>query len=488
MATVIAVVNYKGGVGKTTISCEVAVMIGILQNKRACVVDTDPSQNAARFVRGDSPRKPTGGLSDFMLGRVELKDAVEEGVLCDVLPADEDLELLPQRTDRQREISDGLISLRESSLYDYFVIDTPGYDIIQVEAAIRAAHIIIIPVWPDENSVIDAGDINIRAQEAKNAPEVWLLPNKFSGKKLDREELALVKKIKGATLLPEIRTGSVCDELLKIERSLRLAHPRRRSFGRSRRRSVADDLNDLFSRGRSRGRRVGIEEEAEQLPAEKVPLRLIDRTGRNPRRVVDDGLKESMDLDGQLQPVVLMRSGRRYDLIMGDRRLTAAEALGWDKIEARVFPAGHWSDHEIEIKMMTENRNREDPPEYDDALGIYRLKNRLREEKEAGHLSVLPTNARIAKSLGESEQWVKSKYTHGQILLEVDPKLTRLWLQGLSTAQVLEVRSKDLSKSEKLSRLKAMADGNTVRDTRKGKADSKGGNRKAASPPTHIRD
>ena len=55
MATCISLVNMKGGVGKTTVTCQLAWYATMALNKRVLLVDLDPQANASQSIM--TPRK-----------------------------------------------------------------------------------------------------------------------------------------------------------------------------------------------------------------------------------------------------------------------------------------------------------------------------------------------------------------------------------------------------------------------------------------------
>src|SRR5687768_1919173 len=52
-----------------------------------------------------------------------------------------------------------------------------------------------------------------------------------------------------------------------------------------------------------------------------------------------DALAESIQQHGLLQPIVVRRTGERYQLIAGERRLRAAIAAGWNEVPAQIREA-----------------------------------------------------------------------------------------------------------------------------------------------------
>jgi ParB family chromosome partitioning protein len=68
-------------------------------------------------------------------------------------------------------------------------------------------------------------------------------------------------------------------------------------------------------------------------------------------------LEASIREHGILQPVVVRKAGAGYELVAGERRLRAAEALGLDQIPAVVREA---SDEDMQTLALVENLQRED--------------------------------------------------------------------------------------------------------------------------------
>lgn len=127
MGTVYAVVNQKGGVGKTTTAVNVAAAIA-LAGQQVLLVDVDPQGNATSGV-GIEKGKLASSIyqvlvDDLPIEEVVLRTAVQG---LDVVPSTLDLagaeiELMT-RISREHVLQNAIEPLRKK--YDYIFIDTP---------------------------------------------------------------------------------------------------------------------------------------------------------------------------------------------------------------------------------------------------------------------------------------------------------------------------------------------------------------------------
>lgn len=96
----------------------------------------------------------------------------------------------------------------------------------------------------------------------------------------------------------------------------------------------------------------------------------IDPDPNQPRKVFDEasleGLAASLELVGQLQPIVVRKVNGRYMIVVGERRWRAQKLRAHPTIEAKVLS----DDIALELVQPAENANREDlrPQELLDAV------------------------------------------------------------------------------------------------------------------------
>ncbi len=150
----LAVVNMKGGVGKTTTAIHIAAGLA-MRGQRVLLVDADPQGNIGHTLQ----LQPNHTFEELMTGDVRLDDAVLRGVRrgLDVVvstPAAFSLERrLAGETQRETILQR---RFRDERRYDAVVIDTsPAMSLLTYNALLFAEEL-VIPVGMDLMAVIGA--------------------------------------------------------------------------------------------------------------------------------------------------------------------------------------------------------------------------------------------------------------------------------------------------------------------------------------------
>lgn len=154
MARRIAVALQKGGVGKTSMTVNLAAALAIVEGLRVVVVDMDPQRNATAALLGPAERSPT--IEHVLRGEVALADAL---VQCHdpnlhVLPGSRMLVAMERRGDDAvwaRSVFGVRDLLRDSvpADVDVVLIDTPPGGGLWLQAALAAAQGYLVVAWPD---------------------------------------------------------------------------------------------------------------------------------------------------------------------------------------------------------------------------------------------------------------------------------------------------------------------------------------------------
>jgi len=117
----------------------------------------------------------------------------------------------------------------------------------------------------------------------------------------------------------------------------------------------------------------------------ELPMASVRPNPFQPRTRIDEAeltdLASSMQASGLLQPIIVRPRDGGYELIAGERRLRAAERLGWPRISAVVREV---DDRTLLTLALVENLQRDDLSPIDEASG-YR---RLGEEFHLGHAEI----------------------------------------------------------------------------------------------------
>jgi len=145
MANVIAIMNQKGGVGKTTTTVNLGAALAA-NSFRVLLVDLDPTGNMSQWLTGDYGDDQRG-LSDFLSERASFADVSmnSASLKLDFVPSGDNL----------NHVSDGgrvnMYALKNklgevADNYDFIIIDCPPSSDFLVGNALLASNSIIIPI------------------------------------------------------------------------------------------------------------------------------------------------------------------------------------------------------------------------------------------------------------------------------------------------------------------------------------------------------
>src|SRR5262249_38197666 len=127
-------------------------------------------------------------------------------------------------------------------------------------------------------------------------------------------------------------------------------------------------------------------------------------------------LARSMKEEGLIQPITVRKVGSAYELVVGERRLRAAQMLKWSTIDARVIDI---SDEDAAVKGLIENLQRTDLTPIEEARGYKQL-------VEAPYGL---TQDAIAQRVGRSQTCIARSLA----LLELPPEIQEIMPRGIIT-------------------------------------------------------
>ena len=158
MAKIIATVNQKGGVGKTTTCVNLAAALAEA-GQRVLLCDFDPQANATSGMGVD--KTVSKGVYGVLIGEVPAAEAVAHTRFGDVLPSNKALagaaiELIGIEN-REFLLRDALDSLRDQ--YDFIFIDCPPSLELLTLNALCAADAILVPVQAEYYALEGLSDL-----------------------------------------------------------------------------------------------------------------------------------------------------------------------------------------------------------------------------------------------------------------------------------------------------------------------------------------
>jgi chromosome partitioning protein len=147
----IAVVNLKGGVGKTTTSLGLAVGLAgrLRKGRRLLVVDGDSQGSATTtLLDGKAPNKPT--ITQVLLDDVDASEAIRPSRYpgIDLLPADSSLAdctvWLADQVGREQRLRSALRNVGDP--YDFIIVDSPPAMSLITVNVLQAVDELLVPV------------------------------------------------------------------------------------------------------------------------------------------------------------------------------------------------------------------------------------------------------------------------------------------------------------------------------------------------------
>lgn len=196
---ILAFMNQKGGVGKTTSTLNIAAALGAT-GKRTLVIDLDPQANLTRSV-GLDPENISASVMQLLKGEAEFSDVLQRVGAFDILPSNISLAsaegwLNSISIGRESMLKDSILA--HAKKYDFVLIDCPpALGNLTTNAMVAATDLVIV-VMTDNYSRYGTTDLMKHLQAVKRAnPELRVLgviANAYDARrKMDKDVLEMFR-------------------------------------------------------------------------------------------------------------------------------------------------------------------------------------------------------------------------------------------------------------------------------------------------------
>jgi chromosome partitioning protein len=174
----IAVVNHKGGVGKTTTAVNLGAWLA-LSGFRVLVVDLDPQANASTGLGVDS-RRVTGNTYQILIDSMPVEDAIEATSVRNLYCVPSTIDLagaeieLVSAFSRELRLKKGMEAIADE--FDYIFIDCPPSLGLLTVNALAAATEVIVPIQCEYYALEGLGQLlkNLNLVQANLNPQLHL--------------------------------------------------------------------------------------------------------------------------------------------------------------------------------------------------------------------------------------------------------------------------------------------------------------------------
>lgn len=237
----IAVINQKGGVGKTTLTANLAHAL-CLAGQKVCVIDLDPQGHLSISLGADSADL---GVDAVLAGQAEVTDCVQhlrQGF--DLLPAGARLAGLERLREHGMESAKRMreIIAEHFADRDFVLIDCPPSSGLLIANALYSADEVLVPVNGDYLALKGLSFMmrTIRRFEGFMGRSLkrWIALNRFVGRRRLAGEVKenLLQHFPGSVLATQVREAAVLAECPGAGRTI---------FEYRQRSTSADELSDL---------------------------------------------------------------------------------------------------------------------------------------------------------------------------------------------------------------------------------------------------
>lgn len=147
---IVAIVNQKGGVGKSTTAFNLGVGLSS-KGFKVLFVDCDAQGNLSDTARADDSELT---VIDLLRGKAKAENAIQRGERWDIIPSSSVLagaDIIISGRGKENRLKEALEPVKER--YDYIILDTPPALGVIMTNALTAASVAVIPTQADRYSL-----------------------------------------------------------------------------------------------------------------------------------------------------------------------------------------------------------------------------------------------------------------------------------------------------------------------------------------------
>jgi len=256
MAKVLSVLNFKGGVGKTTTTINLGAALARLK-KKVLIIDLDGQKNSTNILGHQDGEN----IYDFLTGRTQEVFAYNSATKgCDYVPSSTEMRNIELSLNgrKSREHILEKFTGRVRPEYDYILIDCPPGKGVIIDNAMTASDGIIVPIECELLSLQGLTEIVCEVNEVKSElnPELEItgfLATKYDGRlRLNRDILSgLNENFPGKVFQTKIRRNVALAEFCQSHQNIFDYAPD--SFGAEDYMNLARELTGEGRRQKKRG-------------------------------------------------------------------------------------------------------------------------------------------------------------------------------------------------------------------------------------------
>jgi chromosome partitioning protein len=182
---IISVTSIKGGVGKTSLSIHMSLSLA-KNGYRVLVIDLDHNNNATDFFLRDADVTAieSKNIKEVFLEKSAIEDSIwsvaKGEVTIDIIPATPGLWTIGQELVAEPMALNRFISYVRTLDYDFIIFDTPPARCFELQAAIYAADLFLIPVSPNrwiiQNYNLIVSEVKKAEQATGRNPAIKVVP------------------------------------------------------------------------------------------------------------------------------------------------------------------------------------------------------------------------------------------------------------------------------------------------------------------------